>query len=173
MSGLFTVYPSIKTLGVLYLLVSVAAMIVAHDAHFYWSHRLLHHRLLFSRFHRAHHKSVTPTTFACLAFHEGEAFVQGLFLPLWLIVVPMQLAGLIIALTLMLVRTALGHSGVELFPARVAGRWLVTNTHHDLHHMTGHHNYGLYFTFWDRLMSTEHPTSERKAGATVPISLGA
>jgi len=35
--------------------------------------------------------------------------------------------------------------------------WLTTATHHDLHHATFRWNYRLYFTWWDRLMRTEHP----------------
>ena len=35
---------------------------------------------------------------------------------------------------------------------------LTTTTHHDLHHSGGYrYNYGLYFTWWDRMMGTEHP----------------
>jgi uncharacterized protein (DUF2147 family) len=37
------------------------------------------------------------------------------------------------------------------------GRWFTTTVHHDLHHSEGRHNFGLYFTWWDRLMGTEHP----------------
>ena len=29
-------------------------------------------------------------------------------------------------------------------------------THHELHHEKGGGNFGLYFTWWDRLMGTEH-----------------
>jgi Delta7-sterol 5-desaturase len=30
--------------------------------------------------------------------------------------------------------------------------------HHDLHHNGSfNHNYGLYFTWWDKWMGTEHP----------------
>jgi Delta7-sterol 5-desaturase len=37
-------------------------------------------------------------------------------------------------------------------------RWINTTTHHDLHHSGGfNHNYGLYFTWWDKWMGTEHP----------------
>jgi sterol desaturase/sphingolipid hydroxylase (fatty acid hydroxylase superfamily) len=39
----------------------LAAIIVAHDAYFYWVHRAMHHPKLFKTFHRAHHRSVTPT----------------------------------------------------------------------------------------------------------------
>ena len=35
--------------------------------------------------------------------------------------------------------------------------WLTTVTHHDLHHSESRWNFGLYFTWWDRWMGTEHP----------------
>ena len=48
-----------------------------------------------------------------------------------------------------------------LTPARRDGRpmfdWMTTVTHHDLHHAQAGWNYGLYFTWWDRWMGTEHP----------------
>jgi sterol desaturase/sphingolipid hydroxylase (fatty acid hydroxylase superfamily) len=61
----------------------------------------------------------------------------------------------------MLIRNVCAHSGVELF-AHGSERskwfgWLVTNTDHDLHHATFHYNFGFHFTWWDRLMGTEHP----------------
>ena len=37
-------------------------------------------------------------------------------------------------------------------------KWISTTTHHDMHHGTSfNHNYGFYFTWWDKLMGTEHP----------------
>jgi sterol desaturase/sphingolipid hydroxylase (fatty acid hydroxylase superfamily) len=52
------------------------------------------------------------------------------------------------------------HMGWELFPTRLvhgrAGRWLITATHHQLHHDSYRCNYGLYFRFWDRLCRTDH-----------------
>jgi sterol desaturase/sphingolipid hydroxylase (fatty acid hydroxylase superfamily) len=61
----------------------------------------------------------------------------------------------------MIVRNVMGHAGVELMPRALADSrwfgWINATTHHDLHHQSFHYNYGLYFTWWDRLMGTEHP----------------
>ncbi len=51
-----------------------------------------------------------------------------------------------------------GHLGYELYPrgfntGRV-GRWINTSTNHNQHHQYFRGNYGLYFTFWDRMMGT-------------------
>jgi sterol desaturase/sphingolipid hydroxylase (fatty acid hydroxylase superfamily) len=160
-AGIFTIYLSIEPLGWGYMLLSMAGIVVAHDAYFYWTHRLLHLRR-FARFHRTHHQSITPTAYSCYAFDGPEATMHALFQPLWLLAVPMQLPGLMIAIAFMLIRNIFAHSGVELF-AHSAERskwfgWLVTNTDHDLHHSSFHYNFGFHFTWWDRLMGTEHPS---------------
>lgn len=139
----------------------LALMIVAHDAFFYWAHRLMHRPQLFRRFHRRHHKSHNPSPFTAYSFDLGEAAVMGVFVPLWVIAVPTPWAVVGLFMLHQIVRNTLGHSGYELMPARADGRpmfdWLTTTTHHDLHHAQAGYNYGLYFTFWDRVMRTEHP----------------
>ena len=53
-------------------LMLLAAMILAHDAYFYWAHRAMHHRRLFALFHRTHHLSRTPTPWAACASASAE-----------------------------------------------------------------------------------------------------
>jgi Delta7-sterol 5-desaturase len=176
MHGVFTVYLNLETVGIGYLALSLAAMIVAHDAYFYWTHRLMHHPRLFRYFHRTHHRSVTPTPFAAYAFDIPEALLMSAFTPLWLLFVPMHVLGLFLFMAFMIVRNVMGHAGVELMPRGLADSrwfgWINATTHHDLNHSGFHHNSGLYFTGWDRLMGTEHPAyreqlrGERMAGAT-------
>lgn len=159
--GWMPIYTDINTYGWGYLLTSFAMIVVAHDAWFYWSHRLMHHRRLFRFMHRLHHRSHNPTPFTSYSFDTSEAAVNALFLPLFAAVVPMHPAALFAFVVHMMLRNAIGHCGYEIFPARRNGRplfgWLTTVTHHDLHHADGRYNMGLYFTWWDRLMGTEHP----------------
>lgn len=159
--GWITLYPDFRQRGVGYLFVTLALMIVAHDAYFYWTHRLMHHRRLFRWFHLTHHKSHVPTPWAAYAFAVPEAFVQGAFVPSFSALVPMHEIALLAFVTFQIVRNVMGHAGVEVHPAGMLGSpWLCWNnatTHHDLHHQTGRYNFGLYFRWWDRLMGTEHP----------------
>jgi lathosterol oxidase len=156
----FSVSLRFSLIGVPYLIASTAAMVVGLDAYFYWSHRLLHHRHLFGRFHRTHHKSVAPTAFAAIAFDPVESALYGSFVLLWLLIVPMHLVGILIFVGIALTRTAIGHCGVELFPLRNVGDscsgWIINNTHHNVHHTKINYNFGLFFTFWDRIMGTEY-----------------
>ena len=174
-AGVFTIYFGVDPLGWAYLLFSIAAILLAHDAYFYWTHRLLHLRP-FARFHRTHHQSITPTAYACYAFDAEEAVIQGMFLPLWLLIAPMQMPALYVSVSVMMIRNTLGHSGVELFPRGGRSKWfswLVTHTDHDLHHSTFRHNYGFHFTFWDRVMGTEHPiTREQRLSSKLKMPDG-
>ena len=150
-----------RGLGPVWFWTSLVLMIVAHDAWFYWTHRLIHDRRLFRDFHRRHHRSNNPSPFTAYSFDLGEAAINALFVPVWMLIVPTQwpVAGLFMLHQIL--RNTLAHSGYELFPATRDGHpllsWLTTVTHHDLHHAQAGSNYGLYFTWWDRMMGTENP----------------
>jgi sterol desaturase/sphingolipid hydroxylase (fatty acid hydroxylase superfamily) len=160
-AGWITVYDDFAVAGPVYFGVTLALMTLAHDAYFYWTHRAMHQPQLFRLFHRTHHKSRIPTPWTAYAFDIPEALVIVGFVPLWVALVPMHDEAVFIFVTWQIVRNVIGHAGVELSP--VSGRpsrllgWLNTTTHHDLHHQSGRYNYGLYFSWWDRWMGTEHP----------------
>lgn len=140
----------------------VALMVLAHDAYFYWVHRAMHHPKLFRHFHRSHHRSITPTPWAAYAFDIPEAVVMAVFMPLWLFIVPTPGPAIFAFLAVMIVRNVMGHAGLELHARGWAShpvlKWISTTTHHDMHHSGSfRHNYGFYFTFWDKVMRTEHP----------------
>jgi lathosterol oxidase len=139
--SLITIYDGFELAGPLYLALSLSAMLVAHDAYFYWTHRAMHHRRLFPLFHRTHHLSRTPTPWAAYAFDVSEAVVQALFFPLFLAIVPMHSLALFGFMALQVTRNVMGHAGTEVHPAAFTpGRWLSwpnSTTHHDLHHELG------------------------------------
>ncbi|WP_298465299.1 sterol desaturase family protein [uncultured Erythrobacter sp.] len=142
-----------------------ALIVVVHDAYFYWIHRAMHSKRLFKATHLHHHKSRTPTPWTAYSFSSAEAFFEAAFMPLFLLATSQlgfAYAGFAILFFLwhMIIRNVMAHAGSELFPAGwVDNRltsWISTTTHHDLHHSSGH-NYGFYFTWWDKWMGTEHP----------------
>lgn len=140
-------------------------MVVVHDAYFYWLHRAMHTKRLFNATHLHHHKSRTPTPWTAYSFASTEAFLEAAFVPLFLLITSqfgIAYAGFAILFYLwhQIIRNVMAHAGSELFPAGWVDNpltsWISTTTHHDLHHSSGH-NYGFYFTWWDRMMGTEHP----------------
>lgn len=153
-------------------LLLLAAMIIAHDAYFYWVHRTIHHPLLFKHFHRAHHRSITPTPWAAYSFAIPEAVVMFMFVPIWTYFVPTPGLVFFLWINFQIFRNAMGHAGFELMPSwwlsTPLTSWINTTTHHDLHHNGGFNkNYGLYFTWWDKWMGTEHKDYHARFAAAV------
>jgi len=140
---------------------SLLLMIVVHDAYFYWTHRLMHDPRLFRAFHRRHHRSHNPSPFTSYSFDIAEAAVNAGFVAIWMLLVPTQWEIVGLFMVHQIARNTIGHSGYELYPAARDGKplfdFMTTTTHHDIHHAEAGWNYGLYFTWWDRLMGTEHP----------------
>jgi sterol desaturase/sphingolipid hydroxylase (fatty acid hydroxylase superfamily) len=153
-------YELVAEQGWWYTVLSLPLLLVLHDAYFYWAHRLMHHRRLFRWVHRVHHLSRTPTPWAAYSFAPAEALVMALFMPAILALMPLQGVVVFIFLGIMILRNAMGHSGVEFHPRQWVDSPLdlmTTTTHHDMHHQQFNGNYGLYFTWWDRWMGTEFP----------------
>lgn len=146
--------------GYLYFL-NFVCILLAHDAYFYWTHRFMHWRPVYKVFHLEHHKSVHPTPWTAYSFAIPEAIVQGMFLPLYVWLVPTSTPIVLGFLAIEIIHNVTIHSGMEPFPKllvtnRVTG-WLAGATHHDMHHRFARSNYGLYFRIWDRLLGTEDP----------------
>ncbi|MEO1136711.1 MAG: sterol desaturase family protein [Pseudomonadota bacterium] len=170
-AGVISIDARVAERGWTYFVFNLAALIVLHDAWFYWTHRLIHDPRLFRRLHRTHHKSHNPSPWTAYSFDAGEALINALFLPLALFLIPSSGLAVMVFLAHMIIRNAVGHCGYEIFPARRNGTplfgWLTTVTHHDLHHAQAGWNYGLYFSWWDRLMKTEHPLYHEKFAVAV------
>ena len=62
-------------------------------------------------------------------------------------------------LTTMTIWAVVNHLGLEglpgQFPHHWLGRWMIGPAHHSIHHDHQDKHFGLYFTFWDKLMGTE------------------
>jgi sterol desaturase/sphingolipid hydroxylase (fatty acid hydroxylase superfamily) len=160
-AGLYPMADRAGHWGAVWFWTSVALMILGHDAYYYWVHRAMHHPRLFRKFHRRHHRSNNPSPFTAYSFDLREAFLMVSFVVLWPLVTPTPWGVIPLFMLHQIARNTLLHSGYELMPATANGRpmldWLTTTTHHDLHHASAGSNFGLYFTWWDRMMGTENP----------------
>jgi lathosterol oxidase len=154
----FKIYMEPGQYGWFYFFFSFLWIVLAHDAYFYWTHRLMHHPKLFKLFHRLHHLSLNPSPWAAYSFSPFEAAVHALFLAFYLLVFPTHFIVVLFFLYHMVFRNVMHHLGIELFPKGFTLHplwgWVATTTHHSLHHMHPGSNYGFYFTFWDRWMKT-------------------
>ena len=138
---------------------SVLAYLALHDTWFYWTHRWMHRPAVYRRVHAVHHASHPPTAWAAMSFHPLETLTGAVVIPALILTVPIHLAALGTVLTIMTVMGVTNHMGWEIFPKGLvhgsAGNWLITASHHQLHHQRNKCNYGLYFRFWDRICKTD------------------
>ena len=157
---------------------SVLAFLLLHDTWFYWTHRLMHRPWWFKAMHAVHHDSRPPTAWAAMSFHPWEAVSGALVVPLLVFLIPIHVAMLGVVLAIMTLMGVTNHMGWELFPRRLVhgklGKWLITASHHELHHQKYRCNYGLYFRHWDRICRTDDGLGEFSAprGARVPRRAG-
>lgn len=158
-AGWTQIYSRLSDYSLWYWPLSVLLYMLAHDAWFYWTHRLMHRPWWFKRLHAVHHDSRPPTAWAAMSFHPWEALTGAVVIPALVFVIPIHVAALGLVLTIMTVMGIANHMGWEMFPRWLvhgrAGRWLITATHHQMHHDRYQGNYGLYFRHWDRLCGTD------------------
>lgn len=153
-----TLYLHIENYGRTYFFLAFPLLFILHDTYFYWTHRAMHHKKLFKIFHLVHHKSVNPSPWAAYAFHPLEAIVEAGIFAVFLFTIPVHPLHLFLFFFFMIVYNVYGHLGYELYPAGFSkhwfGKWINTSVNHNQHHQYFKGNYGLYFTFWDRMMGT-------------------
>ena len=159
-NGQTSVYGDLSEYGTLYFALSIPLLIILHDTYFYWTHRGMHWKPIFKYVHLVHHKSTDPTPWAAFSFHPFEAIVQGAFVPIIFVLLPVHPAAILTWALYQFTLNVGGHLGFELFPkgftTNKLTRWHNTSTHHNMHHKYFSCNYSLYFNVWDRLMGTNH-----------------
>lgn len=157
--GFTQIYTDIHAFPLWYIPVSVVVYLFIHDLYYYWLHKWMHTSKFLRKYHMAHHQSVNTTAFTSFSFHPVESVFQAIIFPAIVMVLPMSVLAVMITLFLMTLSAIINHAGVEIYPSRKKFKFfqkhIIGATHHDHHHRNLKKNFGLYFTFWDRIMKTE------------------
>jgi lathosterol oxidase len=157
--GWTQIYTDVAARPLWWLPLSVLIYLFAHDSWFYWTHRWMHRPRPFRIAHAVHHASRPPTAWAAMSFHPWEALTGAVVIPALIFLVPIHVGALGLVLAIMTLMGVTNHMGWEMFPRALvhgkAGQWLITASHHELHHQRYRCNYGLYFRVWDRLCGTD------------------
>jgi Delta7-sterol 5-desaturase len=136
----------------------IFVMWLIDDTWFYWVHRTLHGKSMYRHVHRIHHDSIDVTPFSSMSFHFAESFLLTAWIVPAAFFVPIWIPALGVLQMIGLFNNIKSHLGYELYPAWLVKsplRFLVTSTHHNMHHSKFQGNYGLHFRFWDKLCGTE------------------
>ncbi|MBV6644354.1 MAG: sterol desaturase family protein [Cyclobacteriaceae bacterium] len=152
------VYDDFGDFGLAYALCSLLLIFLVHDTYFYWTHRMMHSRWGMKYVHHIHHKSNNPSPWAAFSFHPWEAIIEAGILILVVFLLPLHVFTISVFFFSMTFYNVYGHLGWELYPKGFhktwIGKWINTSVSHNQHHQQAKSNYGLYFTFWDRIMRT-------------------
>ena len=162
-----------------YIAFSLVLVLFLQDTYFYFTHRLAHHPKCYSWLHKGHHHSNNPTPLTAFSFDPGEALLQAIYLMAAVCVIPMHISVLCAVVLVMTLGALIHHFSLRMFQDSAFGRWLgswmVGPMHHWFHHRRYTVHYGLYFTFWDKLLGTHHHGYEEildaKSSAAKPVAV--
>lgn len=144
---------------------------VAMDGVLYWTHRWMHRSRWLWAFHSVHHSPQELTPLANFRFHLGDVFVRGLaqFVPGLLLGVPAYVW--LPTVWIQVALDGLAHSGLGWGYGPV-GSLLVSPRFHRVHHSAdpAHYNtnFGMTYSFWDRLFGTAVRRPDAPARYGVP-----
>lgn len=170
-NGITSFYLEIAEYGWIYIVASLFLIMLIHETYYYFLHRFMHHPKVYKIIHKTHHYSITPSPFTAFSFHPIEGILQAIILPLLILFIPIHYSVLVVYLFIMTFSSIINHLDIEIYPKgfekHMIGKWLIGSTHHSLHHSQFRYNYGLYFTFWDKLLKTESPDFIKKIKSKV------
>jgi methylsterol monooxygenase len=148
------------------LLPKLYIALLMEDCWHYWAHRLLHHKAIYGRIHKLHHKYNVPFALAAEFAHPIETLVLGVgfFIPMCFFLNHLYLfwAWLLVRM-LQTTEVHCGYYFPYLNPLHLLPFYGGAQMH-DYHHEKFTANYASTFTFWDWLCSTDTGFEAKKAG---------
>jgi len=149
------------------LLLSLLYFIATTDTLFYWCHRTLHHKSIYGKIHKKHHRFKTNVGPAAVYAHPIENatnFIATVIGPLTITQVTgmkLHVTTLWVWMVLRWMETIDAHSGFD-FPFSPFRLFRVAE-HHDFHHSHNIGCYGSFFGFWDWVCGTDAAFKKFKA----------
>lgn len=141
-------------------LVGIVVSVLIVDLVLYGCHRLYHASDLAWRFHVVHHSDAVVDLTTAFRFHPFETLCNGAATTAAAFLLGLSPEGLLLYQLCMSAQGFFGHSNVRTpeWLDRLIGLVLVTPRFHHIHHAAGvvecHSNFGVSFTFWDRLFGS-------------------
>lgn len=135
------------------------------DLWIYAWHRANHEIPFLWRFHQVHHLDETLDTTSAFRFHVGEVLLSAVVRMVPIIVLGIPLTSVILFEAVLLICAIFHHSdaAMPVFVERWISKVIVTPGIHWIHHHARRDdtdsNYGLLFSFWDRLFGSRSATA--------------
>jgi len=147
-----------------WIVASIGIYLVVTETMIYWVHRALHWGPLWKYIHKPHHSFKAPISFVGVAFNPLDSFAQGLAHHLCIFLFPVHGVVYLVFVTFVTVWAVMIHDRVSF----VTWKGINYTGHHTVHHWYDFHNFGQFFTFWDRIGGTYKDPESDEVRAEVP-----
>ena len=144
--------------SILSIVFDTLLLVILMDFFMFCFHFLAHRLKWFNPIHRLHHTHVETSVYSLYILHPIETLGFGM---IWLITITLldfNYISIIIYLLLNLLYGIFGHLKKDVFPKfwykNNLTKWISTTKFHSDHHKNESHNYGFYFTIWDKIFKT-------------------
>lgn len=142
-----------------------------YDFSIYLWHVVGHHNEFLWRFHKVHHSDKAFNVTTGFRFHVIDLLIEIPYKCLFVITIGVN-AHIVLAMeAIQLVFILFHHSNTEIPNEEKVSQFLITPSLHRAHHsaLRGEHdsNYGIVFSFWDRIFGTRLEVIPQKIGLEV------
>ncbi|XP_058116158.1 fatty acid hydroxylase domain-containing protein 2-like [Anopheles ziemanni] len=151
-----TEIPPVRVLPSLYSIAQdMLVCILAWEIFYYYTHRLLHSRHMYRRFHKQHHEWSSPVALAAMYSHPVE-FVLSDLVPVYAgpVIMRSHVFTTLIWFTYVMIDTLTDHSDYHL-------PLMASSEFHDYHHLNFNQCYG-NFGLWDLVHGTAKEFLKKK-----------
>lgn len=150
-------------------IVIIIATLLFLDFSIYVWHYMNHKLDFLWIFHKVHHSEKYLNTISGIRFHIGELIASVIFKSIFLIFflgIPINL--ILISETIILISSLFHHSNIKFKFEKIFGNVLIMPYLHEVHHSSirNEHdsNYGVLFSFWDRIFGTLKQVKVKEIG---------
>ncbi|WP_456313336.1 sterol desaturase family protein [Pseudomonas shirazensis] len=140
------------------VLFDTLVLIIVMDFFMFCFHFLAHYLKWFSPIHKLHHTHVETSVYSLYVLHPIETLGFGCIWLFSITILDFNYLSIIIYLILNLTYGIFGHLKTDIFPEfwynSNITKWISTTKFHSNHHKNEAHNFGFYFTIWDKIFKT-------------------